>query len=100
MKAIMSNLLDARKDGAQRTPLHIACCKGYMELAMALVDRGADIDARDVDQRTPLHYACDDGNMELAMALVDRGADVDAITVHQRTQEHQWLQTYMYSSHD
>ena len=55
---------------------------------MALVDRGADVDARDVNQRTPLHYACDKGHMEVAMALVDRGADVDARDVNQRTPLH------------
>ena len=43
MKAIMSNLLDACKDGAQRTPLHFACRRGYMELAMALAKKGANV---------------------------------------------------------
>ena len=43
MKAIMSNLLDACKDGAQRTPLHHACINGHMELAMALVKKGANV---------------------------------------------------------
>ena len=35
---------------------------------MALVDRGADLDAEDVDQCTPLHYACLNGYMELAIS--------------------------------
>ena len=81
----MWNLLDACGDIAQITPLHRACDNGDMELAMALVDRGADVDARTVFQSTPLHYACHDGYMELAMALVDRGADVDAVDDNQRT---------------
>merc|ERR1711907_409515 len=55
---------------------------------MALVDRGADIDARDVNQGIPLHDACINGNMELAMALVDRGADIDARSVDQCTPLH------------
>ena len=59
-----------------------------MELAMALVDRGADVDARDEDESTPLHDACYSGHMELAMALVDRGADVDARDGAQRTPLH------------
>ena len=42
---------------------------------MALIERGADIDARDDDQRTPLHVACDNGHTEVAMALMERGAD-------------------------
>ena len=31
------------EDNFQRTPLHKACIKGHMELAMALLDRDADI---------------------------------------------------------
>ena len=50
-----------------------------MELAMALVDRGADVDARTEAQRTPLHYACDKGNMEVTMALVKKGANVYSV---------------------
>ena len=80
--------IDARDETHQRSALHWACMKGNMELAMALVNRGADVDARDVNQCTPLHYACDKGNMELAMALVDRGADVDARSVDQCTPLH------------
>ena len=73
------------RDVSQRTPLHSACFNGNMEVAMALVDRGADVHARDVSQRTPLHCACISCNMEVAMALVDRGADVDARDVGQNT---------------
>ena len=56
--------IDARDETHQRTALHWACDRGNMELAMALVDRGADVDARDVDQMTPLHAACYNDNME------------------------------------
>ena len=57
------------------TPLHCACIKGHTEVAMALMERGADIDARDDSQMTPLHYACVEGLTEVAMALIKRGAD-------------------------
>ena len=46
---------------------------------MALVDRGADGDARTEDQWTPLHWACRKGDMELAMALVKKGANVYSV---------------------
>ena len=35
------------RDDDQRTPLHCACINGHTEVAMALMERGADIDARD-----------------------------------------------------
>ena len=54
----------------------------------AILDKGANVNARNVLQSTPLHIACGNGHMELAMALVDRGADVDARDVAQRTPLH------------
>ena len=71
--------IDARDETNQRTALHWACDNGNMELAMALMDRGADVDARSVDEDTPLHKACYRGNMELAMALVRKGANVYSV---------------------
>ena len=68
--------------------LHWACEYGHTEVAMALMERGADIDARDDDQRTPLHYACDKGLTKVAMALMERGADIDARDDDQRTPLH------------
>ena len=49
----------------------------------AILNKGANVNARNVIQSTPLHVACVKGHMELAMALVDRGADVDARNVEQ-----------------
>ena len=37
------------------TPLHVACNKGHTDLAIALVYRGADINAIDYIKGTPLH---------------------------------------------
>jgi ankyrin repeat protein len=76
------------RDVHQFTPLHHACSRGNMKIAMTLMDRGVEIDTRDVNQRTPLHAACGNGHMEVAMALVDRGADIDARDEDQRTPLH------------
>ena len=81
--------VDAR-DVDQRTPhiMHVMVVTWSWYHHMALVDRGADVHATDVNEMTPLHDACGNGNMELAMALVDRGADVDARDVDQSTPLH------------
>ena len=54
----------------------------------AILDKGANVNARDDSQKTPLHWACGYGHMEVAMALVDRGADLDARNDSQRTPLH------------
>jgi len=43
-----------------------------------LLDRGADIDARDKEGRTPLHLTAWSGQAEAAKLLLARGADVNA----------------------
>jgi uncharacterized protein len=42
-------------DDKQRTPLHFACNGGHLEVARLLIDRGADINARDMNGNTALH---------------------------------------------
>jgi hypothetical protein len=52
--------------------------KGDLAQAKALLDKGADVNARTRYQQTPLFFACDRGNLELAKLLIDRGADLNA----------------------
>lgn len=62
------------------TPLHLAAFFGSAELADALLDRGADIEARSTNasKNTPLHAAAAGGNNELVRLLLMRGADANA----------------------
>jgi ankyrin repeat protein len=68
------------------TPLHLAAFFGHPELAAALLDRGADVNARSTNsmKNTPLHAAAAGGNIELVRLLLERGADANA------TQERGW----------
>ena len=67
------SLVHAR-GGDGKTPLH---CASTVEIAQYLIDRGADIDARDVDhQSTPAQYLVRDAP-DVARLLVDRGAWFD-----------------------
>jgi ankyrin repeat protein len=59
-----------------RTPLHLAVGSGRTEVARLLLDRGADVNARDdTGKETPLHYAAWDGDAELIGLLLSRKAD-------------------------
>jgi ankyrin repeat protein len=48
------------------------------DIACALIDRGADIEAKDEDGRTPLHYAVGKNSLDVTRLLIDRGADIEA----------------------
>jgi ankyrin repeat protein len=63
------------------TPLHLAAFFGYPDLANALLDRGADVNARSTNsmKNTPLHAAAAGGNIQLMRLLLDRGADANAL---------------------
>jgi len=62
------------------TPLHLAAFFGQADLANALLDRGADANARSTNgmKNTPLHAAAAGGKTELVELLLKRGADANA----------------------
>jgi len=60
---------------AKPLPLHEAAFYGLASWAVELIDRGADIDARDPEGRTPLMVAIAAMSNEVTAALLARGAD-------------------------
>jgi ankyrin repeat protein len=70
-----ATLVNAR-GGDGQTPLHFA---STVDIAAYLVDRGADIDARDVDhESTPAQYMIDN-RQEIARYLIQRGCKTDIL---------------------
>jgi hypothetical protein len=62
------------RGGDGKTPLH---CATTVEIAQYLLDRGAEVDARDVDhESTPAQYLVRDAP-DVTRLLIDRGATVD-----------------------
>ena len=81
--ARMLEILDASADRAAclrakcgwgHTALHIACKKGHIQTARALLDANALLEACDVEQYTPLHLAAEWGHLEITAALLAAGA--------------------------
>ena len=58
--------------------LHRAARENRVDIARALIDRGAEVDARNENGWTPLHWAAWDNSLEVARLLLDRGAEIDA----------------------
>jgi ankyrin repeat protein len=53
------------------------------------LEKGADINARDVLARTTLHYAASGGHADVANALLDQGADINARNIEGWTPLHE-----------
>ncbi len=91
--AVRLNQLDALRSAPKEavtapgryglTPLHYAAAFGSLEAIGILVDRGADVNAKDPRDATPLHYAAWDPAR--AQYLLSKGAAPDAATRQKRT---------------
>lgn len=66
------------KDILGETPLNAAANDGYQDVAVALIDAGADVNIPCNVHRTPLHHAAQRGDMKTVRALIDASADLDA----------------------
>jgi ankyrin repeat protein len=68
----------ARSDRHGRLPLHYAALNDDVDTARALLDGGADPNARDREGVTPLHIAAQQLSVRVAPLLLERGASIDA----------------------
>jgi ankyrin repeat protein len=66
--------VDARTDAKRCTALHLAARRGNTEVADALLNCGADINARDKTGDTPLQRARNCRKAAVAALLAARGA--------------------------
>ena len=65
------------RDNENKTALHFAAMKGYVDVARELLDAGADINAVCVGHMTPLIWAAQENHPEMVALLAERGADLD-----------------------
>lgn len=66
------------RDKAGQAKLHRACNAGDLDLVVALINQGADINMKDNAGWTPLHEASLEGHGMVVLELLRRGADYNA----------------------
>ncbi|GKZ38459.1 hypothetical protein AbraIFM66950_010683, partial [Aspergillus brasiliensis] len=72
-------------EGSLDTPLNIAIKLEAIEIALLLIERGADISRRSHTGRTPLMLAAGRGSLDLVMAILLKKADPGAKDIYGRT---------------
>uniref|UniRef100_A0A1X7V878 Uncharacterized protein n=1 Tax=Amphimedon queenslandica TaxID=400682 RepID=A0A1X7V878_AMPQE len=61
-----------------RTPLHVAVECKRIDAVQWLLDKGANLELRDIAGATPLIYAAYNGHIQVVAVLLEKGADVVA----------------------
>jgi ankyrin repeat protein len=60
--------------------LMVAAAFGHVDTVGALIERGADVNAKDLTGWTPLHAAAFKGNMQIVRLLLEKGAVAEPST--------------------
>src|SRR4051794_30487597 len=70
--------INERYGELQYSPLMASGMVGSREITQLLVDRGADVNARDANGETALHFAARAGDCSTIVILVRNGAEIDS----------------------
>ncbi|KIW69667.1 hypothetical protein PV04_05531 [Phialophora macrospora] len=70
--------IEATMAYGNRTPLILAATRGDMEMVRLLLEKGANVEARDSEQATALFAAADKGHVSVVDRLIKAGADVNS----------------------
>jgi uncharacterized protein len=83
---VVEALLEANTDVNQvhsttgHTALHLSAKAGRADILELILEKGAEVDARDKRGRTPLHFAASQGHVKCTSLLLDHGADANSKT--------------------
>lgn len=73
--------IDVNAPGAgDRRALHRSAGAGFLDITAYLLDKGAELDAKDKSGRTSLHWAAISGHTEIVNFLLSKGADILLVT--------------------
>jgi ankyrin repeat protein len=90
--AAVERLLDAganpevlSTNSLRNTALHAATAGNHSDIALLLIERGAQVTVADAGGHTPLHIAAENGLVDVVRALLARGADPLAVDAEDKT---------------
>lgn len=61
-----------------KSPLHVVASGSAVELARAMIGRGANVNLSNADNQKPLHWAAWNNQLFMMSLLIKHGADIDA----------------------
>ena len=64
-------------DEMKKTALYWAAEKGHLDILVALIEKGANVNHADDFKSTPLLMAAEEGHVDVVRALIDSGANID-----------------------
>ena len=69
--------VNLRTAAIEDTPLHRAVSYKHKEVVELLINKGADLNAKDSLEQTPLHEAIQNKQKEIASLLINKGANLN-----------------------
>jgi len=62
-----------------QSKLHNAAGKNDLETVQTIVEKGTNVDRKDIAGQTPMMWAAETGSIDVVKYLVEKGADVNAV---------------------
>lgn len=72
----LTRVVGAKDALSGNTALHFCCANGHSDVALALIEAGAPVNAVNVSGSSALHYAALTGQLDVVKCLVTAGADI------------------------
>lgn len=73
--------LATSEDACGCTALHVAAHCASVQIVQELLERGADVNAREAWEETPLHFAAKAGDVDVCQLLISFGAKLNAVNL-------------------
>ncbi len=90
----------SRDSELESTPLHISAHRGHLGIVDALLEAGADVQAREgCSGTTALHWAAEAGQVAVAERLLEAGADLHLRDAWHALTPHDWAVFVVHAPH-